>query len=413
MKILVLTQNFPPEVGATATRLHRMTKKLAERNHQVTVITAMPNYPTGRVFDGHRGKIRQQDELDRVRIVRTWIHPSQSSKSLPRFLSYASFALSSLLLGTRGLGDQDIVFFDTPPLPLVPAGLALGRITGARVIMNVSDIWPEVAEQLGYPIGRLSMWTLKRLERMGYKRADVVTTTTRAAQERINRRFPEVRTAVIGNGADLETFDPALRSEKRRESLGASSTDFLVGYFGLHGLFQGLEVILEAAEKLREKPAFKFIMAGDGPRKEALVEMARRKGLDNIRFLDVVDQQRIPRLLASCDACIVPLAAEFPGTMPSKVYETVASGVPVVITDGCEGARLVEEAKAGRTFRPGDSDGLTESLIELAEDREGLTQIRENCRILANRFDYERIFTETEAILEAVSDGTPIPEFHR
>ena len=410
MRIAVLTQNFPPEVGATATRLHRMTKDLVERGHEVTVITAMPNYPTGRIFDGYRGKLRKEGEIDGVRIVRTWIYPSKSSKSLPRSISYASFALSSLLLGTWGLGRQDIVLFDTPPLPLVPTGLAIGRITGAKVIMNVSDIWPEMAMQLGYPIGKVSLWALKRLERLGYEKTDLVATTNDAARERIGRRFPRVRTAVIGNGADLRMFHPSLRSQEVRKSLGAGPRDFLIGYFGLHGLFQGLDAVVEAAEKLRDRRTMKFVMVGDGPRKDALIELAEQKGLDNLRFIDLVDRERIPSLLASCDACLIPLAAEFPYTMPSKVYETLASGVPVVISEGCEGARVVQEGNAGRTFRPNDPDDLAEALIELASNGDELAQVGKNCRDLAERFDYNRVAAETEAVLNAVADGAAVPQ---
>ena len=411
MRIVVLTQNFPPEVGATAARLHRMTRSLAEKGHRVTVITAMPNYPTGRIFDGYRGKIRAEDEVNGVRVVRTWVFPSKSSQFLSRFISYASFTLSSLLLGIWGLGRQDIVLFDTPPLPLVPTGLTIGRITGARVIMNVSDIWPEMALQLGYPMGRTTLWALRRLESLGYRKSDLVTTTSGAARERISRRFPNIRTAVISNGADLRVFDPAFRSQEVREPLGAGLQDFLVGYFGLHGLFQGLDVVVEAAEKLRDRPTIRFVMVGDGPCKEALVESAERKGLQNLRFIDLVDQDRIPSLLASCDVALVPLAAEFPGTMPSKVYETLASGVPVVISAGCEGARLVEEGKAGRAFRPGDSDNLAEVLVELDTDRKNLRQMSSNSRDLAQEFDYDRIAVETEAILQAVAEGAAIPDF--
>ena len=411
MRIVVLTQNFPPEVGATAARLHRMTKSLAEQGHRVTVITAMPNYPTGRIFDGYRRKIRAEDEVNGVRVIRTWTFASKSSKFLSRFISYATFTLSSLLLGIWGLGRQDVLFFDTPPLPLVPTGLAIGRITGARVIMNVSDIWPEMAIQLGYPMGKTTLWVLNRLEKLGYRKSDLVTATSSAARERISRRFPEVRTAVISNGADLRVFDPVLKSREVRESLGVGPQEFLVGYFGLHGLFQGLEVVVEAAERMRDRPTIRFVMVGDGPCKEALIESAERKGLQNLRFVDLVDQDRIPSFLASCDVALVPLAAEFPSTMPSKVYETLASGVPVVISKGCEGARLVEEGKAGRSFRPGDSNELAEVLVELDSDREELAQIRENCRKLAERFDYDRIAVETDAILQAVADGAEIPDF--
>ena len=413
MRIVVLTQNFPPEAGATAARLHKMTSKLADKGHSVTVITAMPNYPTGRIFDGYGGKVRMKEEVDGVRVIRTWIFPSKSSNSLFRLVSYASFTLSSLLLGMWGLGRQDIVLFDTPPLPLVPTGLAIGRITNARTVMNVSDIWPEMATQLGYPMGRMSLWALERLESLGYRQSDVVTATTEAARERISRRFPEVRTAVIGNGADLHMFNPSKRSQEIRESLGVRPTDLLVGYFGLHGLFQGLDVVVEAADRLRNRPTIRFVLVGDGPCKESLIELAKRQGVNNLRFLDLVDQDRMPSLLASCDVALVPLAAEFPGTMPSKVYETLASGVPVVISAGCEGARVVGEGNAGRTFRPGDSKEMADALVELDTDRERLSQMGSNCRELAKQFDYDCIADETEAILRAVADRASIPGFNR
>ena len=413
MKIVVLTQNFPPEVGAKSARLYKMTSRLAESGHQVTVITAMPNYPTGRTFDGYRGKFRSADQANGVRIIRTWILPSKSSKSLPRFVSYASFAMSSLLLGAWGLGRQDIVLFDTPPLPLVPTGLTLGRITGARVIMNVSDIWPDVAVRLGDPVGRVPMWVLKRLERLGYEKSDLVAATTNTARQQIVRQFPQVRTTVISNGADLRMFSPSLRGQEVRESFGVGPEDFLVGYFGLHGLFQGLEVVVEAAEKLRDRPGITFLMVGDGPCRDDLIALAQRKRLDNLRFLGLLPWQRIPSILASCDAGLVPLAAEFPGTTPSKVYETLASGVPVVISRGCEGADIIERENAGRTFRPRDSNELADALIDLQSDSDELARVRENCRKLAEKFDYDRIAVETEAILTALADGAPIPEFDR
>ena len=413
MRIVVLTQNFPPEVGAKSARLYKMTSRLAENGHQVTVITAMPNYPTGRVFDGYRGKMRSDELENGVRVVRTCILPSKSSNSMPRFIGYASFAMSSLILGPWRLGRQDIVLFDTPPLPLVLTGLALGRITRARVIMNVSDIWPDVAIRLGGPVGRFPMWALRRLERLGYRNSDVVAATTDTARQQIISRFPDIRAVVIGNGADLRMFNPSLRSQQIRDSFDVGPGDFMVGYFGLHGLFQGLEVVVEAAEKLRNRPDITFLMAGDGPCRDDLIALAKRKRLDNIRFLGLLPWDRIPSILASCDAGLVPLAAQLPGTTPSKVYETLASGVPVVVSKGCESADLVEREHAGRTFQPGDSDELAHALIDLKADSDRLAQIRKSCRRLAGRFDYDRIALENEAILTAVASGAPIPEFDR
>ena len=413
MKIAVLTQNFAPEMGATATRLYELTTRLASRGHTVTVITAMPSYPTGRVFHGYRGRLRAEEEMDGVRVIRTWIHPSESSRPFPRLLSYLSFMLSSLALGWRGLGRQDVLLFDSPPLFLVPPGLALGRIARARVVMNVSDIWPDAAVRLGLPLGRWTLRLLQGLEEAGYKRSEAVTTTTRTAHDQINQRFPQVDTAVISNGVDLDLFRPSLRSDDVRGSLGVGPDDFLVGYCGLHGLFQGLEVVVEAAQVLAGNPRIKFVMVGDGPSKRSLVSLADSRGVTNLRFEDTVPRPMVASILASCDAAVVPLAAELPGTMPSKVYEALASGVPLIVTRGCEAEGLVNEHCVGRVFTPLHAEELASIIAEMADRSESPKDMSKRCRELSEQFDLERIASHAEAVLAAVSEGRQLPALKR
>ena len=408
MRIAVLTLNFEPEMGATATRLYELTTRLAARGHAVTVIAAMPNYPTGRVFEGYRGRLRVEEEMDGVRVIRTWIRPSESARPLPRLLGYLSFTSSSMALGWRGLGRQDVLLFDSPPLFLVPAGLALGRIAGGRVVMNVSDTWPDVAVRLGLPLGRLTLKLLGGLERAGYGASDTVLAPTPAARDEIARRFPRVKSAVVSGGVDLDLFSPSRRSEEVRRSLGAGPDDFLVGYCGLHGLFQGLEVVVEAAHRLRSRPAIKFVMVGDGPSKRSLVSLAEDRGVPNLRFEDTVPRSQVASILASCDAAVVPLAAELPGTMPSKVYEALASGVPLIVSRGCEAEALVNEHGVGRAFSPLDSEDLAATVVDVA-NRTGWEEMSGRARELARRFDLGRVASHAEAVLEAVSRDRPLP----
>ncbi len=410
MKITVLTQNFAPEMGAKATRLYELATRLAARGHTVTVITAMPNYPAGRVFEGYRGKLRLEEEMDGVRVVRTWVRPSESARPLPRLLAYLSFMLSSMLLGWRGLGRQDVVLFDSPPLFLVPAGLALGRISRGRVIMNVSDIWPDVALRLGMPMGRPTVWSLRTLEKLGCRRADAVTAPTLAARDQVARRFPGVKSTVVSGGVDLDLFRPSLRSDEARRSMGAGPDDFLVGYCGLHGLFQGLEVVVEAANRLRGHPAIKFVMVGEGPAKRTLVSLAKDRGVTNLRFEDTVPRSEVASILASCDAAMAPLAAEMPGTMPSKVYEALASGVPLIVTRGCEAEALATGHGAGRAFTPLDSEELAAVVVEMADNPGATKEMSRRARDLSLRFDLDRVALHAESVLEAVSRGKPLPE---
>ena len=233
------------------------------------------------------------------------------------------------------------------------------------------------------------------------------------SREQISRRFPQVDTTVISNGADLDLFRPSLRSEEVRGSLGAGPDDFLVGYCGLHGLFQGLEVVVEAAARLAGHPRIRFVMVGDGPSKRSLVSLADSRGLTNLRFEDTVPRPMVASILASCDAAVAPLAAELPGTMPSKVYEALASGVPLVVTRGCEAEGLVNEYGVGRVFTPLDSEELASTIVDLADSPEGVGEMGQRCRELAERFDPDRIASHAEAVLAAVSEERPLPDFRR
>ena len=379
---------------------------MAARGHSVRVVTALPNYPTGRVFDGYRGRVRVVEDMAGVHVVRTWLLPSNSSRSLPRLFSYLTFVMSSVLFGLRDAGHQDVVLIESPPLVLVPAGLLIGRVAKARIVMNVSDIWPEAALRIGMPMPRLALLLMRRLERLGYEQSDLVTATTPAASESIKARFPHVATAVVPSGTDLGMFRPSRRSRDFRRSLGVTDDDLLVGYCGLHGLFQGLEVVLDAAERLRvDHPRIKFVLVGDGPTKSTLMDLASAAGLDNVIFRDPVPRSEVPAVLASCDVALVPLAAELPGTMPSKVYETLASGVPLIVTEGCEAAPLIKAHGVGRTFRPLDADGLSGAVLDLFEHPEERIRIGRDARVLAERFDFERVALDAESTLRAVVEG--------
>ncbi len=410
MKLLILTQYFPPEMGAPQARLFELATRLRDRGHTITVLTAMPNYPTGRVFDGYRRRLYMDRVVDGTRVIRTWIYPSKSSRALPRLLSYLSFAKSSVALGTWSVGSQDVVLFESPPLFLVPSGLLIGRATGARIVMNVSDIWPDIIVRMGRATGGPLLRAMLWLEKFGYEHSDVVALTNPGAMAQIKARFPHVQTTVISNGVDTHLFRPELRSEAIRRSLGAGADDFLVGYCGLLGLAQGLEVVIGAAERLKDRPRVKLFLMGDGPVRDELLALAREKDLPNLAFQDRRPKAGVPAVLASCNVSLVPLMTHLPGTMPSKTYEALAAGTPPIVTRGCEADTLVSQFNAGRTFEPLDADGLAEAICELADDPAEYARVRDNGIRLAGRFDRDVIAARTNAILVAVAERRPLPE---
>ncbi len=352
------------------------------------------------------------EDMDGIKVVRMCLYPSKSSKTLPRLLSYLSFGLSCVLFGAWGLGRQNVALIESPPLFLVPFALFVSKIARSKPVMMVSDIWPDIIIRMGHaPRKSLSVRAMLRLEKFAYKHSYAVALTNPGARDQIRERFPHLKNVtVISNGVDTTMFSSEFRSQEVRSELGAGPDDFLVGYCGLHGLAQGLEVVLGTAAKLKNRSDIKFVMIGDGPTKDELVEKSKELELTNLSFLERRDKSKMPEVLASLDASLVPLSARFPGTMPSKVYEALASGTPPIVAKGCEGEVLAREFEAGQCYEPGDPQELANAIVNLADDRSALQRIRNNCISLAKRFDRDVIAKRTEEILTAVHEGKELPE---
>jgi len=412
MRLLIITQYFPPEMGAPQARLYELAQRLAAMGHEITILTAMPNYPTGKIFGGYRYRLGKRENLDGLRVVRTCLYPSKSRRTLPRLFSYVTFGLSSLLLGTPRLGRHDVVLIESPPLFLVPFALAIARMVRGKTVMMVSDIWPDILIRMGHASPQsLTTRAMLGLESWAYRHSHAVALTNPGACQQIKERFPHLeRVTVISNGVDANWFRPELASDQVRRSLGAGPDDFLAGYCGLYGLAQGLEVIIDAADKLRNQPRIKFIMMGDGPTKEELLRRAEQLNLPNLRFFDRRPKDQMPALLASLDVSLVPLAGRFPGTMPSKVYEALASGAVPIVAKGCEGDTLVTEFNAGASFEPLDGHELADAVSKLASDQDHYQQVRSNALQLAPRFDRAKIAQQTAAVLEAIHLNRPLPD---
>ena len=410
LRIALLTQYYPPEIGAPQNRLADLARRLSERGHEVTVLTAMPSYPRGRVYDGYGGFFRRE-RRDGITVIRSFIYPTQSAGMLKRLANYFSFVISSLVVGIGALPRVDYLLTESPPLFLGIAGYLLSRLKGARWIFNVSDLWPETAVRLGVVREGLALRLAYRLEAFCYRKAWLVTTQTRGMKADIDARFPEVTTYHLSNGVDLSRFSSDKRSERlRAELLGAApgqNHSCLAIYAGLHGLAQGLDQLLQAAQRLQDHSALRFVFLGEGPEKEGLVRASRDLGLRNVRFLDAVPAAEMPSLLASADIALVPLKLALPGAAPSKLYEAMGSGVPVLLVAGGEAAAIVNDSGAGMVLPYGDVDGLANALRELAEDPERRRRLGEAGRRAATeRFDRARIAADFAGYLERAGDAS-------
>jgi colanic acid biosynthesis glycosyl transferase WcaI len=372
MHIIIYSQYYPPEVGAPQTRLHELAIGLVKRGIQVTVLTAMPNYPLGYIYSGYGGWSKIE-EIDGIRVIRTAIFPTQSTAKFPRLLSYFSFIFSSLLFGSWRIGKADFVLTESPPLFLGVAGLLLNRWKGARWIFNISDLWPESVVELGI-LSRTSFGykISKVLERFLYKKSWLVTGQSRTILDYLHAHFPDVRTCHLPNGVDTHFFRP-------EEAVSKSETFHFI-YAGLHGLAQGLDQTLLALQELPADVGIHLTFVGDGPEKKYLIQMAGKLNLERVLFLESVPKKRMPEILNSADVILVPLKVQLTGAVPSKLYEAMAMGKPIVLIAASEAAGIVHDAGCGIVVQPGDIEGLRSAMMDLKSNPEKCRQMGLNGR---------------------------------
>ncbi len=373
MRILYVSQYYPPEMGAPAARVSELARAWARLGHQVTVLTGFPNHPTGRVPPEYRRAMRrltitEQDEG--VTVVRTWLAPLPNRKPLERIVNYGSFFASASL---RGLFIQrpGVVIGTSPQLLVGLAGWAIARAMRCPFVFEVRDLWPE--SLLASGVGRQDSVFIRALDRLAsflYGSADHIVAVTPAMRDDLLavRGLPEDKVSVITNGVDTGLFRP-LDQEECRRALGLELRRFIVVYAGTIGMAHGLGMVLETARHLRERlPQALLILVGDGASREALERQARAGGLDNVRFCGQQPRERVPLFIGASDVCLVPLrrADVFKTVIPSKMLEVMACARPVILSVDGQARAILEDAKAGRCVRPEDAGALTDAVVDLA-----------------------------------------------
>jgi len=374
VRILYVSQYYPPEMGAPAVRVSQLAQRWVSEGHDVTVLTGFPNHPTGKVAPGYRQKLWRlvyPERREGVRVVRTWLLPLPNRKARERVLNYASFAASAALVSTF-IGKHDIVVATSPQLLVGLVGWWHTRIYRTPFVFEVRDLWPEslVASGMGQTGSRF-IRVLDRIASFLYRRADLIVTVSPAMRDQLvqERSIPPEKVTVVLPGVETDLFRPLQASRELRREFDLEGR-FVAAYIGTLGMAHGLGVLLDAAEALQDRTDVTFLLVGEGAEKDKLVREATRRNLTNVRFLPQQPHERIPEILALADVCLVLLRDSdlFRTVLPTKTFEYMACGKPVIINVDGQARRVVEEGKAGLYVPPGDAGGLMTALEKLRAD---------------------------------------------
>lgn len=406
MHILFLTDNFPPEVNAPASRTFEHCRAWVAAGHRVTVVTCAPNFPSGRVHPGYRNRLWSRETIEGVEVVRVWSFITANEGLFKRSLDYASYMVGAVLAApfVRGV---DIVVATSPQFFTACAGAIVAAARRKPFVFEVRDLWPESIRAVGALANERVLTWLERLELFLYRRASAVVAVTHAFRDNLTRRGVDgAKIHVVTNGADLTRFAPIPRDAELARRHGLTDK-FVAGYIGTHGMAHALDTLLEAAARLEAHPegrSVRLLMLGDGATKQALKARARAMGLTSVVFLDSVAKSEVARYWGLLDVSIIHLrkAELFATVIPSKLFEGMAMGVPVAHGVPGESAMIVEREGVGLTFESENADSLVEALLTLARDHSLRAEHARRARAAAARYDRAILAGQMLTVLEMV-----------
>ncbi len=392
MKILFITDNFPPEINAPANRTYEHCVEWAKHGSEVTVITCQPNFPHGKVFLGYKNKWKTKEVMDGIKVIRVWSYITPNEKFFRRTLDFLSFCFTSFLAGL--FIKTDVIIATSPQFFSALSGRWLSFFKRKPWVFEVRDLWPESIIAVGAMKRNIIIRFLEWIEFKLYKSAWRIVVVTDAFKEKIaSRKIASNKILVFKNGVNLDFF----RSEQKHDGLLNKlklEGKFVVGYIGTHGMAHGLSFIIKCLEAIQiTNPDIFFIFLGDGAEKENLQELSRKLKLQNLIFLDSVEKEEVVKYWNILDVALVNLknSPTFLTVIPSKIFEAAAMQKPILLGLEGESKELIENYDAGICFQPENSSSFKSALRKMSENKEHYQKWQNGCRDLSKDFDRKKI----------------------
>lgn len=410
MHILFLSDNFPPEVNAPASRTHEHCRQWVSAGEQVTVVTCAPNFPSGRVFDGYRNRLWQSETIDGIRVIRVWSYITANEGMVKRILDYLSYMLSATL-ASLFVRRVDVVVGTSPQFFTAVAAWAAAAFKRVPFVFELRDLWPESIKAVGAMKASAALRWLERLEMFLYRRAALIVSVTQSFRSVLAERgIDATKIEVITNGVDVARFSPRPKDPALESELGWRGC-FVAGYIGTHGMAHALETLLAAMQRLQTHPEggdVRLLLLGDGARKPELQQEAQRLGLINVRFVGTVPKDQVARYWSLLDASVIHLRSTplFTTVIPSKLFECMGMGLPVLHGVAGESADIVEREGVGIVFEPENVDQLVDALLRLKSDDALRARLREAALNSAQRYDRTALALRMLARLRRTAEST-------
>jgi glycosyltransferase involved in cell wall biosynthesis len=406
MKIAVVCHYFWPEICAPSARLLEMGRAWARAGHEVSVVTNFPNHPTGIVPEAYRGRSFMVEEHQGIRVIRCRTYATPNRGFLKKVAGHLFFMVQSVLQATPLLRGVDVIVASSPTLFAVVAAWVLSWRLGARFVFEVRDLWPAIFVELGIIRSPWIIRALEALELFLYHRSGAVVVVTRGFGHQIEGRgIDPAKIHFVPNGVDLELFQPGPPDPRLLADLGLSGKAVIL-YCGAHGISHALGRILDVAWRRRDDDRLHFLFVGEGAEKDRLVADARARGLTNVSFLPGVEREKVPSLYRSADVCLVPLRAVqvFRTFIPSKMFEILACGRPIVASVEGEAGEILEASGAALVVPPEDVTAISEALTRLADDPQLAARLAARGRpFVATSYDRRALAERYLRVLEGVA----------
>ncbi|ANW24189.1 glycosyltransferase family 4 protein [Vibrio coralliilyticus] len=390
MHILFLTDNFPPEGNAPATRTYEHARVWVKLGHKVTIVTGVPNFPEGKVFKGYKNRWFQKETVDGIEVRRVKTYITANEGFAKRILDFMSFMVTSFFAGLF-VKKPDVIIGTSPQFFTAVSAWALSAIRLKPFVFELRDIWPASITAVGAMRRSLPIRILEKIEMFLYHRADKIISVTHSFKsELIERGVDGNKIDVVLNGVDLTQYEPTIEKDENFAEQYDLKCKFVVGYVGTHGLAHALDKIIEAAKHLTEIKDLRIVFAGGGAAKADVERLVNESGLKNIVLIPRQPKELMPQLWSLCDISLISLKDTelFKTVIPSKIFESMGMGLPMVMTapEG-EATEIVAGVNSGLIVKPESPEKVVEAICELYLDREKLKMLAENSHKAAKLYD--------------------------